>query len=269
MEMEKLIIPCNLIPRLEYAGIQPLDFDTPAAPADAEFYLRLHIDPLIVTINGKSTRLHAGDISCLPAGSDVRFSGESPGRHWGFRFSWGKVDSAAEVWELPTIIVMGGLQQSIIHECTHIAAGFNALTRDILERERKCKIASARLLTLLLELAQQSKRETQKSEKVLQQIITLLEGNLKEKLMMNQIASRVGVTQTYLSTIFKRRFGITISQYIQQRRISQAKELLTRTMLPINTIGQEIGMSDPQYFNKQFRRAVGISPSRYREKLYL
>lgn len=269
MEPEKLIIPCNLIPRLEYAGIQPIDFDISAAAPDTEFYLRLHIDPLTVTVNGKSTRLQAGDASCFPTGSVAQFSGEPPGRHWGFRFSWGRVDTASEVWELPTIIAMGGLQQYLINECTRIAAGFNALTRDTVERERKCKIASARFLTLLLELAQQSRRETQKSEKVLQQIITLMEGNLKEKLLMNQIASRVGVTQTYLSTIFKQRFGITISQYIQQRRISQAKDLLTRTLLPINTIGQEIGMSDPQYFNKQFRRAVGISPSRYRKKLFL
>jgi AraC-like DNA-binding protein len=42
--------------------------------------------------------------------------------------------------------------------------------------------------------------------------------------------------------------------------------LLHTTDIPVRVIARRVGMADQQYFNKQFRRFAGVSPSRWREE---
>jgi len=69
-----------------------------------------------------------------------------------------------------------------------------------------------------------------------------------------------------LSQKFKKQYNITISQYILHKRIDKAKTLLTATTMTIYEIGESVGIGDTQYFNKQFRKVSGISPSLYRKE---
>ena len=54
---------------------------------------------------------------------------------------------------------------------------------------------------------------------------------------------------------------MTIQRFHLQRRIERAQMLLVATNMPIHRIGQLVGMPDPQYFNKSFRRCTGMPPS--------
>ena len=114
--------------------------------------------------------------------------------------------------------------------------------------------------------ARLSRGQVKKSDMVLHGMLENLEGTLGKKVSIPEIAEAAGVSQTYLSTIFRQRYGLTINQYLHKRRIDLAKELLVRTNLPVSFIGDEIGMADPQYFNKQFRKSTGMSPTGYRQK---
>ncbi|NJL72934.1 MAG: helix-turn-helix domain-containing protein [Candidatus Competibacteraceae bacterium] len=53
-------------------------------------------------------------------------------------------------------------------------------------------------------------------------------------------------------------------EYLLRRRIARAKELLAFSQLSIKEVGSEVAMPDPHYFNKQFRRLAGMSPTEYR-----
>ena len=57
----------------------------------------------------------------------------------------------------------------------------------------------------------------------------------------------------YLSRIFKKEKGISISNYIIQKRVEEAKKLLTQSTLPINTVSLYVGYSNFSYFTKMFK----------------
>ena len=68
-----------------------------------------------------------------------------------------------------------------------------------------------------------------------------------------------------LSRRFKKETGMTITEYQQDLRISQARHLLRTENLPVDEIAWIVGYKDPSYFGRVFKNATGYSPSGYRE----
>ena len=95
---------------------------------------------------------------------------------------------------------------------------------------------------------------------------TMLEINadLSADISPHELARRQGVSHGYLSTIFKRATGQTISDYIRRRRMEHAANLLGSTNLQIQTVALHCGIMDVQYFSKLFKRQMGLTPSDYR-----
>ena len=75
----------------------------------------------------------------------------------------------------------------------------------------------------------------------------------------------VHISPGYLSRIFKKETGMSLSDYIIQRRITIAKQLLAKTNLPVTTIAQKIGLSYASYFTKLFKEKVNMTPQEYRQ----
>ena len=65
------------------------------------------------------------------------------------------------------------------------------------------------------------------------------------------------------SHIFKQVTGTTPKKFIELRRIEVAKELLLSSELSITEIGASVGYGDPYYFNRVFKKNVGIPPRAY------
>ena len=78
------------------------------------------------------------------------------------------------------------------------------------------------------------------------------------------LAKRFGVSQNYLARRFRARHGMTLQRYLLGRRIEFARHLLNSTELPVKVVAIEAGLGNPQYFHRQFVRAVGHSPSQER-----
>lgn len=68
-----------------------------------------------------------------------------------------------------------------------------------------------------------------------------------------------------LQIIFKEYHGCTITEYIQQRRMSLAENLLAKTDLPISQIAQAVGYSNPSRLAELFRKSTGMLPGEYRK----
>lgn len=85
-----------------------------------------------------------------------------------------------------------------------------------------------------------------------------------EYLSISEIANSLGVSQTYLSRMFKREMGSTFSQYLTNVRIKNAIILMRDPSLRLNEIARLIGYGTQNYFNNIFKRSVGISPEDYK-----
>lgn len=100
-----------------------------------------------------------------------------------------------------------------------------------------------------------------------QRLERYLDEHYREKLSLASISAALHIGRTRLCALAKESSGgSTLSQLIARRRIDAAKELLTRSNLPISAVAEEVGISDYNYFTKVFRAAVGITPRAFRKE---
>jgi YesN/AraC family two-component response regulator len=100
-----------------------------------------------------------------------------------------------------------------------------------------------------------------------QKTVVYIDAHLSDNLTLSTLADTLSISSSYLSTLFKKETGQTLTAYINTRRIRQAKHLLETTKLQIQTVAQHCGIMDVQYFSKLFKNMVGVSPKRYRQTL--
>lgn len=96
-------------------------------------------------------------------------------------------------------------------------------------------------------------------------VIHYIQLNINQDLSLHSIAKAIGFSSSYLSRSFKKETGMTITQYINKKRIDLATRLLKSTSLTIREISQECGVSDFNYFTKIFYKEIGSTPLEFRK----
>lgn len=124
------------------------------------------------------------------------------------------------------------------------------------------KLAS--LLTLLMEESWNPGAHPEKKNRRrnVQAVKDYLDQHYAEKISLDNLAEQFYINKFYLTRIFREQFGLSVSAYLQQVRITHAKQLLRFTDQSIEKIGQECGMNDANYFSRIFRKTEGVSPGR-------
>lgn len=93
-----------------------------------------------------------------------------------------------------------------------------------------------------------------------------LDNHSAEKISLDSLATKFYVDKYYLTKIFKKQYGVSITAYIQQIRITKAKHLLRFSDMTVENIGYEVGIGTPTYFSRVFKEVEGVSPKQYREQ---
>lgn len=88
--------------------------------------------------------------------------------------------------------------------------------------------------------------------------------NLSRRFRIEELADAVGSSTRTLLRLFQLEHGMTIAQFVRDRRVREATRLLTETGLSIKAIAAKVGVPDPHQFNKLVRYATGLAPSEYR-----
>jgi AraC family transcriptional regulator len=98
----------------------------------------------------------------------------------------------------------------------------------------------------------------------LKQAIDYITAHLTGDLSLLDIATEVKMSPSYFATLFKCSTGLTVNQYITQRRISIAKRLLKQPGSKVIDVAQAVGFESHSYFAKVFRKQTGTTPIAYR-----
>lgn len=94
----------------------------------------------------------------------------------------------------------------------------------------------------------------------------IIESKYMDKtLSTKSLADQVYLTNTYLSSLFKKEIGITISEYIMQIRMEESKVFLKELKWKLSDVAAKVGYSDANYYAKTFKKYSGVTPSEYRE----
>lgn len=84
------------------------------------------------------------------------------------------------------------------------------------------------------------------------------------EISLNMVASHVGISPSYFSTIFRQETGSTFTEYLTEIRMEKAKELLRCTSKKTSEIAYDIGYKDAHYFSYIFKKTQGLTPKEYR-----
>lgn len=98
------------------------------------------------------------------------------------------------------------------------------------------------------------------------QMISYIKENMYYKMELADIANAVGVSRTYASTIFKQETGVTLSDFILNERLNEAKNLLSETNMTISEISDKLSFCSQSYFTKNFTKINGMTPGEYRNQ---
>jgi AraC family transcriptional regulator len=98
----------------------------------------------------------------------------------------------------------------------------------------------------------------------LKRVLDYVENNLHQDIHLSELASVITMSPYYFARLFKNSTGLSPHQYMIQRRIDRAKEMLQNSKISIFEIGVRVGYADAKHFRTLFRREVGLSPNDYR-----
>lgn len=91
-----------------------------------------------------------------------------------------------------------------------------------------------------------------------------LDEHYKEKIMLDELAEKFYINKYYMTRLFKEQYGVSINTYIQEVKITKAKQMLRFTDNTLENIGVECGIGEPNYFSRLFKKIEGMTPSEYR-----
>lgn len=96
-------------------------------------------------------------------------------------------------------------------------------------------------------------------------ISQLPNNNFQLGISLADVAAECFVNKFHLSHVFTEAFGISVGQYIQDKKIEMSKTYLEETELPIAEISERCGFNDINYFDRIFKKLVGVTPLKYRK----
>jgi AraC family transcriptional regulator, arabinose operon regulatory protein len=100
----------------------------------------------------------------------------------------------------------------------------------------------------------------------LERAMSYLEERLDSPVRVADLASLVGVSASYLTSLFRKATGGGVLAYHTAVRMTAARTLLERTTLPVRDIAADVGYQDAFYFSRHFRRVHGMSPTEFRSE---
>jgi AraC-like DNA-binding protein len=93
-----------------------------------------------------------------------------------------------------------------------------------------------------------------------------IDSHLTENVLIHDLQEYFNFSRTHLYEVSKSYLDCSLGEYILNRKISHAQNLLEKTKARIMEVSEQVGFSDYNYFSRVFRKKMGISPREYRNK---
>lgn len=98
-------------------------------------------------------------------------------------------------------------------------------------------------------------------------ILNYLSSGYMNDTTLSDLASELKMSVPYLSSKFKEEVGMTFTDYLHDRRISESCKLILNSDESIETVAEYVGYSDSKKFREKFKRKMGVSPREYRRQM--
>ncbi len=140
---------------------------------------------------------------------------------------------------------------------------------DFYEEQNKSGLYGNAIFYMIYSLLKEytSIAKNDKKSKHVNAAIHYIRNNFHKKISVVDVANSLGLNRCYLASIFKEKLNASPASYIENLRLTKAKELLQTTNFKINEIASAVGFDDQFHFCKFFKKSEGVSPLQYRKQL--
>lgn len=130
------------------------------------------------------------------------------------------------------------------------------------------------ITTILIEISQQAitsffRLDNKQSKNVnISKIQEWIRAHIMNDISVSEVAQKFNYNKDYLSRVFKQKTGVNLSDFIQEKKISKSKEMLTNTTMSVKEISQILSFNDDKYFMKLFKKDEKMTPTEFRNAFY-
>lgn len=229
-------------------------------------------------VEDKRISLEAGQILLIPADTPYKANTDDFCEYFFFRFT-GVLEACQEPAYLPSAqrefsFDLPDFRQKRIYipayvvdperfgriygcilSCTEYSVRESYAARMLLDTE---------LLKILLLLGEVTELQTRNTAMpaALNKMLIYIKKNLTQQITLSQLCGKCQLSESYAERLFKKHFGITATEYINNEKLYYACELLRNTGLNISEIARYLGYTDVFYFSRRFKRKFGVSPTK-------
>lgn len=101
---------------------------------------------------------------------------------------------------------------------------------------------------------------------VVERVKQFIEEHYSDGISLAQVAQALNYSPSYLTYVVRKETGRPITAWIIERRLIAARELLLTTKESVTAVAEAVGFRDGAYFARQFARANGMTPARWRNR---
>ncbi len=133
--------------------------------------------------------------------------------------------------------------------------------------EEKCRDLCAILETHIRNLIREYSDEKNSFNPLVRNIYNYIEEFLYNDISVTQIAQAFNYSEKYIGKLFKQQTGMSIREYLNDKRLRHAAVLLGNTKLSVTEISSQSGFNNVTYFNRMFKVKFGLTPGEYRGRM--
>lgn len=123
--------------------------------------------------------------------------------------------------------------------------------------------ASSILNRIFAELYKDNKRAQNSNSKIYRSIQYIEENCFKKEFSLTVAAQKSFISETYFRKLFEQEYGISPKKYVIKRRIKYATSLIISGYYTLQEVSELCGYNDYKYFSVEFKKIIGVSPSKY------
>lgn len=123
------------------------------------------------------------------------------------------------------------------------------------------------LLSILSDIEHGAARSRKNMNHIIKRTLQYIDCHLSEDISLEAISEVVNTSPSYLSRVFKKECGETLTEYTTRRRIESAKELLLQPDQLVYQVSELVGFNDPTYFSTIFKKYTGVTPKEYKNQI--
>lgn len=106
------------------------------------------------------------------------------------------------------------------------------------------------------------------ASKPINEALNYIYNHMKERITIEDIALHLNLSESYLSRLFKKEIGMSVSDYIREQKIERAKNLLRNSDFSLIEISNHLAFASQSHFIQVFKTMTGMTPKAFRDEFY-